>query len=231
MGETSRFIVITGITRGLGRALADFYHAQGHRLAGCGTQFSGVKEMQGAYGPAENFAQVDVTDAQQVEDWAQELIDRNGAPDLLICNAGVINEHADFCEHEPETWELLMRVNVLGVVHTLRAFAPAMMARKQGVLTAFSSGAGLRGYRNIGPYCMSKHAVEGVMKSLALEMPEAMACVPVQPGVINTDMLKSHYGERAEDQASPERWAAVAAPFLLNLGPADNGQSLRIEGY
>ncbi|WP_309397539.1 SDR family oxidoreductase [Cerasicoccus maritimus] len=231
MGETSRFIVITGITRGLGRALADFYLAQGHRVAGCGTNESLLEQLQCKHGPAENYARVDVTNAQQVENWAQQLIDRNGSPDLLICNAGMMNQHGDVAEIPVTHWEQMLSLNVMGVVHTLRSFVPAMKERQRGVITAFTSAAGHRGYPKIAPYCATKHAVEGILKSLSLELPETMASVPVQPGVIDTDLLRGHYGERSRAQASPERWAAVAAPFLLNLGPTDNGQSLRIEGY
>ncbi|WP_309386887.1 SDR family oxidoreductase [Cerasicoccus frondis] len=231
MGEDSRFIVITGCTRGLGRALMDAYRAEGHKLAGCGTNAALIAEMQDVHGPAEDFSVVDVTQAQPVEAWADDLIARHGAPDLLIANAGMINRHGDFAEIPVEHWEEMLSLNVMGVVHTLRAFVPAMKARGSGVITAFSSGAGHRGYPKVAPYCATKHALEGIMRALALEMPDTMACVPVQPGVIDTDLLRGHYGERSQLEASPERWVKVAAPFLLNLGPEHNGQSLRMEGY
>ncbi|WP_269540878.1 SDR family oxidoreductase [Cerasicoccus fimbriatus] len=231
MSDLPRYIVITGCTRGLGRALVEAYHAAGYRLAGCARDDAKLDELRALTSQPDNFAQVDVTNHAQVQDWADQLTNRLGAPDLLIANAGMMNRHGDMAEIPVAHWEEMLSLNVMGVVHTLRAFVPAMKARGAGVITAFSSGAGHRGYPKIAPYCATKHAIEGILKSLALELSPPMASVPVQPGLIDTDLLRGHYGERSREQASPERWARVAAPFLLGLGAEHNGQSLRIEGY
>jgi len=78
----------------------------------------------------------------------------------------------------------------------------------------------------VAPYCASKWAIEGLTKALAQELPRGMAAVPLNPGIINTDMLQSCFGGDANAYPSPAVWAKKVAPFLLRLGPADNGKPL-----
>jgi NAD(P)-dependent dehydrogenase (short-subunit alcohol dehydrogenase family) len=220
-GGDSRNIVITGVTRGLGRALALEFAALGHRVSGCGRSGSEI-------GPRGSCAAVDVTDEAAVRAWAREREAAEGPPDLLINNAGVINRHARLWEVPLDEFRRMWEVNVLGVFHVCRAFLPAMVARGTGVVVNVSTGAGVRGFPEIGPYCTTKHAVEGLTRSLAEELPEGMAAIPFQPGVVQTDLLHRHYGTRAAAYPEPDEWARVAAPFLLDLSARENGQSIRM---
>jgi NAD(P)-dependent dehydrogenase (short-subunit alcohol dehydrogenase family) len=77
---------------------------------------------------------------------------------------------------------------------------------------------------------MSKWGIEGLTKALAAELPPGMAAVPLNPGVIDTDMLRSVWSEGAGDYPKAETWARRAAPFLLGLGRRDNGRSLSVPG-
>ncbi|MEO0795932.1 MAG: SDR family NAD(P)-dependent oxidoreductase [Verrucomicrobiota bacterium] len=232
MSDTTRFIVITGCTRGLGRALVDEFTRLGHRVAGCGTNGTHIAELQRQPGPTEDFSIVNVTKPKQVLHWAEDLIARHGPPDMLIANAGYMNGHGAAWELDHEEWEKSMLINVLGVANTVRAFVPFMVLAKRGVILGFSSRAGVQGFAEIAPYCASKHALEGLLKTLALELPEGMASIPVAPGAINTDILNKHWGEaRASAQPDAADWAKQAAPYLLRLGPEQNGQSVRIDGF
>jgi NAD(P)-dependent dehydrogenase (short-subunit alcohol dehydrogenase family) len=78
----------------------------------------------------------------------------------------------------------------------------------------------------VAPYCASKWAIEGLTRALAQELPPGLAAVPLNPGVIDTDMLRSCFGQEAAEYPSAEEWAERAAPFLLGLGPDDNGKPL-----
>ena len=80
----------------------------------------------------------------------------------------------------------------------------------------------------VAPYCASKWAIEGLTQSLAQELPSSMAAIPLNPGIINTEMLRSTFGKSASGYPTAEEWAAIAAPFLLRLGPAENGKSLTV---
>ena len=90
----------------------------------------------------------------------------------------------------------------------------------------FSSGWGRSADAEVAPYCASKWAIEGLTLALAQELPSGLAAVAFNPGIINTDMLQSCFGGSASSYPSPAEWAKSAVPFLLNLGPGDNGQQL-----
>jgi NAD(P)-dependent dehydrogenase (short-subunit alcohol dehydrogenase family) len=80
----------------------------------------------------------------------------------------------------------------------------------------------------VAPYCATKWAVEGLTKALAQELPPGLAAVAVNPGVIDTDMLRTCWGDGAAGFPSADDWARSAVPFLLSLTAAHNGQSLSI---
>jgi NAD(P)-dependent dehydrogenase (short-subunit alcohol dehydrogenase family) len=105
-----------------------------------------------------------------------------------------------------------------------------MVARGRGVVVNLSSGWGRSVAPEVASYCMSKWAIEGLTRALAAELPAGMAAVPLNPGVIDTELLRSCWGEGAGNYPSPEEWARRAAPFLLALGPKDNGRPLTVPG-
>jgi NAD(P)-dependent dehydrogenase (short-subunit alcohol dehydrogenase family) len=104
-----------------------------------------------------------------------------------------------------------------------------MIAKKHGVVVNFSSGWGRSTSPEVAPYCATKYAIEGLTQALASELPKGMAAVPLNPGVINTDMLQSCFGTNAKSYPDPEEWAESAVPFLLKLGPKDNGKPLTVK--
>jgi NAD(P)-dependent dehydrogenase (short-subunit alcohol dehydrogenase family) len=103
-----------------------------------------------------------------------------------------------------------------------------MVAAKKGVIVNFSSGWGRSTSAEVAPYCASKFAIEGLTKALAQELPKGMAAVPFNPGVIDTDMLRQAWSDGAASYPKAEEWAKVAAPFILGLGPKDNGKSVSV---
>ena len=228
MEPKSRTIAITGATRGLGRALVPRFAAIGHTVVGCGRSEAHVRELAAAFGPPHRFAVLDVRDANAVRRWAEETIRAVGPPDLLINNAALMNDPAPLWEVPDDRFAALVDVNVKGVFHAIRAFVPAMVARKSGVIVNLSSGWGRSTAPKVAPYCATKFAVEGLTKALAQELPPGMAAVPLNPGVIDTDMLRQAWADEAGAYPNADRWAAKAAPFLLALGPKDNGKSLTV---
>lgn len=226
--QTMRTILITGVTRGLGRAMTTAFIARGHRVIGCGRSATAIAELNNAYVPPHRFDVVDVTEDAAVSAWADSVIKAYGAPDLLLNNAAVINRNVPLWRVPATEFDKLVDVNIKGVANVLRHFVPAMIARGRGVIVNFSSGWGRATDPNVAPYCASKWAMEGLTKSLAQELPPGMAAIPLSPGIINTDMLRSCFGNDADQFPNPEEWAEVAAPYLLGLGPNDNGLSLTV---
>lgn len=223
-----RLIVVTGATRGLGRALVAPFAQLGHTVLGCGRGANEVAELQQLFPAPHDFSMVDVADAESVEGWARRVLGSHGAPDLLLNNAALINRNAPLWEVPREEFDRLIDVNIKGVANVIRAFVPAMVARRKGVIVNLSSGWGRSTSPEVAPYCASKYAVEGLTLALAQELPEGMCAVPLNPGVIDTDMLRLSFGEQSSAYPSPEQWSRRAVPFLLNLGPRDNGKSLSV---
>lgn len=224
-----RRILITGVTRGLGRALAEWYIANGHTVIGCGRSAE-VLNLRFSY-PEHDFTALDVVEENKVKLWAEHVFARHEAPDVLINNAAVMNTPAPLWEVPAREFNQLIDVNIKGVANVLRHFVPAMIARKQGVVVNLSSGWGRSTSPEVAPYCASKYAIEGLTKALAQELPAGMAAVPLNPGVIDTDMLRQAWSDGAASYPKAEAWAKVAAPFILNLGPKQNGQSVSVGGF
>ena len=223
-------IVITGVTRGLGRALAEWFIAHGHTVSGCGRSGMVIFELRSTHPESHNFDAVDVTEPVKVGMWAERIIGALGAPDFLINNAGLVNHPASLWKVPAQEFSKLIDVNIKGVANVIRAFVPSMVEAKRGVIVNLSSGWGRSTSPEVAPYCASKWAIEGLTKALAQELPDGMAAVPLNPGIINTDMLQICFGESATGYPKAEEWAHRAGPFILQLGAKDNGQSLSVPG-
>ena len=221
-------IVITGVTRGLGRALAKHYIAEGYTVIGCGRSGEGIMDLRFDHPAPQDFSVVDVAETMKVELWAERVLGVHGAPDFLINNAALMNDPAPLWSVPADKFSRLIDVNIKGVANVIRAFAPAMVKAKKGVIVNFSSGWGRSVSADVAPYCATKWAIEGLTKALAEELPEGMAAVPLNPGIINTDMLQQCWTAGASDYPKAEAWAKLAAPFILSLGAKDNGRSLSV---
>lgn len=139
MSEQKR-IVITGVSRGLGRAMTEQFIRRGHVVLGCARSSRGIAALRNQFPAPHDFAVVDVSQEIQVGAWA----------------------------------------------------------------------------------------VEGMTQALAEELPAGMAAVPLNPGIIHTEMLESCFGKDATAHPGPDRWAQTAVLFLLGLRPRDNGKPLTV---
>ena len=227
---TAKTIVLTGATRGLGRAMVGKFDQLGHRVLGCGRSDTAIAELRRCWPKRHDFACVDVSSDEAVAAWAKRVLKSYGAPDLLLNNAAIINGNAPLWKVTAEEFSAVIDVNIKGVANVIRYFVPAMLQRGRGVIVNFSSGWGRSTDAEVAPYCATKWAIEGLTQALAQELPTGMAAVPLNPGVINTDMLQSCFGDSAGDYPTAEQWSERAVPFLLQLGPHDNGQALTVPG-
>jgi NAD(P)-dependent dehydrogenase (short-subunit alcohol dehydrogenase family) len=196
----------------------------GHTILGCGRSRDVIESLQDQYTPPHDFAAVDVANESEVERWAARLLSTHGVPDLLINNAAVINQNAPLWHVPGEEFGRLVDINIKGVANVIRHFVPAMVGAKTGIIVNFSSGWGRSVAAEVAPYCASKWAIEGLTMALAKELPRGMAAVPVSPGVIDTDMLRSCFGETASRYPNPQKWSEAAVPYLLGLNSRDNGK-------
>jgi NAD(P)-dependent dehydrogenase (short-subunit alcohol dehydrogenase family) len=228
MRAEQKIILITGVTRGLGRAMTGEFIRLGHTVVGCGRSEKEIAQLQKQFPPPNDFAAVDVSSDEQVAAWAKRILKSHNAPDLLLNNAGLINRNARLWEIGAREFSDVVDVNLKGTANVIRHFVPAMVARRAGVIVNFSSGWGRTTAAEVAPYCATKWAIEGLTLALAQELPPGMAAVPLNPGIINTDMLRSCFGGSASSYSTPQEWAKIAVPFLLKLGPSDNSTPLTV---
>jgi NAD(P)-dependent dehydrogenase (short-subunit alcohol dehydrogenase family) len=223
-----KIVIITGVTRGLGRAMAERLIVLGHTVLGCGRNRQLIEELRDRHPKRHDFDVVDVSDDEQVQAWVGRLHKKCGAPDLVLNNAAVINPNAPFWKLSDRDFSRVLDVNVRGTANVIRHVLPNLMKKHRGVIVNFSSGWGRSADKEVGPYVTSKWAIEGLTQSLSLEVPPGVAAVALNPGIINTEMLQSCFGESAAHYPSANRWAERAVPFLLKLDADDNGQALTV---
>ena len=221
-----RRILITGVSRGLGLAMTEEFIRLGHTVVGCARSGLDIAKLSDRFPSPHRFDVVDVSDDDQVSEWAKLVIRTIGAPDLLLNSAALINENASLWNVLPDEFSRVVDVNIKGVFHVIRHFVPAMIERETGVVINFSSGWGRSTSPMVGPYCATKWAIEGLTRALADDLPYGMAAIPLNPGVIHTDMLDKCFGANAAAYPRAEQWAKKAVPFLLDLGQEDNGDPL-----
>lgn len=228
--QKPKVVVVTGVSRGLGQAMVRRFCQAGHKVCGCARSAEQLTLLQEQAGSNCLLQQVDVADPAAVAAWAAAVIEAFGPPDLLLNNAAVINANRSLWEVTDREFRQLIDVNVNGVFHVLRAFLPAMVKRRRGVIVNFSSGWGRSVSAQVAPYCASKWAIEGLTQALAEELPSGMCAVPLNPGVINTEMLRSCFGSGAAYYPEADEWAERAVPFLLGITEDHNGMPLTVPG-
>lgn len=234
-----KLVVITGVTKGLGMALAEEFIRCGWKVAGCGRSVKAVKELQNTHGHEHLFSVVDIKDDAAVSKWSQEVATKMGIPFLLINNAGLINPPKSLWEVSSDEFADIMDTNVSGTVNLLRSFIPLMLQKKQGVIVNVSSGWGVNGkttfspicegWGNFSPYCASKFAIEGLTQSLSQELPQGFIAVTLAPGTSDTDLLQKALPEEVGRYPTPEERAKIIVPYILNIKPGDSGKHLSME--
>ncbi len=226
--NTQRKILVTGVSRGLGRALSEAFAAEGHAVAGCARDQQAISDIRLEFPNHCDFSEVDLADDAAIEAWINDLVKRWGIPDLVINNAAVINPNMPLWEVPYADFANLVQININGVFSVTKHIMPHLIEQQHGIIANISSGWGRSVSADVASYCTSKWAIEGMTLALAEDLPDGIAAIPVNPGVINTDLLQSCFGSSASQAPSAKQWSKKAAPFFLNLSVSDNGQSLSV---
>jgi NAD(P)-dependent dehydrogenase (short-subunit alcohol dehydrogenase family) len=224
--------VVTGATRGIGRAVAERLTAEGYRVVRTARHAPST--------PDPDFVPCDVADAASVKALFTIVKERFGRVDALVNNAGTAGANA--LEGEDDLWHAIIGSNLHGTYHCCKAALP-LLPGGTGRIVNMASVLGLRGVPDQTAYCAAKHAVVGFTRALALALaPRGITVNAICPGWVDTSMAESRYRElgiTAEQAAAMIPTGQIATPAEIAdavvwlLRPASRGitgHALPIEG-
>jgi len=222
----SKVVLITGALAGIGRATALAFAAEGARVVVSGRNAEAGAKLAGelrALGGEAEFIQADVRVESEVRALIDGTIQRFGRLDVAVNNAGTEGQPGPLTEQSPESYALTFDTNVLGTVLCLKHELRVMQAQGGGSIVNLSSTMGSRGAAGASMYVASKHAVEGLTKTAALEGAASGVRVnAIAPGPVQTELLDRFIGNAAERKAG-----MIAGVPLKRLGhPEEIAQSI-----
>ncbi len=216
-----RVAVVTGASRGIGRAIAVLFAKQGARVAGC-ARGAGAAGFLDDLSPDERrrcvYAPCDIRARPDVTRFRDEVQAALGAPDILVNNAGIVARESALTMTEG-TWNDVLASNLTGTFLVTQAFLPAMKARRHGRIVNLASVAGRTGTPLLSAYCAAKHGVVGLTRSLAEEFrADGISINAICPGSVDTEMLKQGMPGGTAKMSADE--VARVALFLAALAPS-----------
>jgi NAD(P)-dependent dehydrogenase (short-subunit alcohol dehydrogenase family) len=210
--------LITGASRGIGRATAELFAREGARVVLCARTRRELLAVRDAIRADGGIAEVRVTDissARQVRALIRFAVERYGRVDVLINNAGILGPRRPLLDYPPAQWEEVLRINLTGTFHVTQAAARVMASHGGGCIITISSSVGRIGRADWGAYAVSKFGVEGLMQVLADELRSAhVIALTFNPGGTRTAMRAEAYPQ--EDPAGL-RSPSVPAEALVRL--------------
>jgi NAD(P)-dependent dehydrogenase (short-subunit alcohol dehydrogenase family) len=201
-------VLVTGGSRGIGRATAQAFLAAGARVAVNGRSEASVAQAIEALGGGGNndgrlaAAPGDVATAKGCETAVRAALEALGGLDVLVNSAGVY-ERRPIAEVDEAFWDAMMDINVKGTYFCSRAALPALQ-ESGGAIVNLASIAGLEGYGGITAYCTSKGAIVNLTRAMALELAPVVRVNCVCPGVVDTDMARDGLSENGDLSAQAE---------------------------
>ncbi len=222
----SPLIVVTGIRRGIGRAVAIARARRGERVTGFSRSREGLEhlglDLRHAGAPVVRLVDLDMLDAPAVEDWFARLAAAEGPPDVVVHAAAILGPRAPLSDVDPAAWSDVMRANIDGAFHVLRGALGALVRGRPFLWLAVSSSVAARGRAGWGPYAASKAALENLTETFADEgAAHAWTGVSLNPGGTRTAMRAAAYPD--EDPSTVPAPVDIAPAFDLLIDRWQNG--------
>ncbi len=230
----SRAFLVTGGTRGIGRALVATLLEEGARVSFSGRDAKRVAAARKACskpGAEAIGTAADVGSDADCRQLVQATLDGFGAIDVLINNAAILAPRATVVETPARVWEEVLRVNVIGTANMIRHVLPHMEQRGRGIIINLSSGWGREASGHVASYCASKFAVEALTQSVSEETGRGIVVFALNPGVIATDMLRTAFGGDVSSYPAPERLGPRWLKLLRSVDRSWHGSSRDLSDY
>ncbi|TVQ91012.1 MAG: SDR family oxidoreductase [Deltaproteobacteria bacterium] len=211
-----RVALITGATGGIGAETARRFLAEGAAVFLVDLEESALQDLASDLGDRVAFQRGDVSSEADMQSCVQSCVERFGGLHVYVANAGTEGKLAPLVQTSDEDFRRVIDVNLMGVFYGVKHAAPAILQAGGGSIVITSSVAGFVGSPGLGPYCSSKHAVNGLMKTAAQELgPQGVRVNTVNPGPVDNRMMRS-----IEDQAAPGAGDTVKEKFsaMVPLG-------------
>lgn len=241
--DTCRLALVTGASRGIGRAIAKKLGAQGHTVIGTATSESGAQSISNYFdecGIQGSGMMVNVADSDSLEQLLTNIKDQYGkTPEILINNAGITRDNL-LMRMKDDEWDSIIQTNLTSIFKLSKACLRGMMKAKWGKIISIGSVVGSTGNPGQTNYCAAKAGLIGFSKSLAKEIgARGITVNVVSPGFIDTDMTKAlDDTQRAAissniplNRLGEPKEIAAAVGFLASSG-ADyiTGETIHVNG-
>ncbi|MFE4572921.1 3-ketoacyl-ACP reductase [Paenibacillus chitinolyticus] len=195
--------IITGAGKGIGKAAAAALAKEGVNLGLLARSTADLevlqKELSGTYGVNVFYASADISKPSEVQQAISSLTGELGHVDILINNAGIA-QFGTVADMDPEQWERIIQVNLMGTYYVTRAVLPGMIQQNSGNIINVASTAGERGFATGSAYCASKFGVLGLTEALMQEVRKSnIRVTALTPSTVNTD-LASNAGLKIGDE-------------------------------
>ncbi len=234
--------LVTGATRGIGRAIACAFSGQGAIVYGTATTEQGAESISGylnQWGPGGQGCKLDVRDDKQVRELLAMITQKSGSPGILVNNAGITRDNLLLRMKESE-WDDIMDVNLKSVYTLCKACVRGMVKARHGRIINIASVIGLTGNAGQSNYAAAKAGLIGFSKSLAREVATRNITVNcIAPGFIETDMTEALTDEQRNSitqniplarLGSPEDIASAAVFLASDKGGYITGETLHVNG-
>ncbi|HAD85831.1 MAG TPA: short-chain dehydrogenase [Rhodospirillaceae bacterium] len=246
---TGKVALITGSSRGIGKAIAEAYARQGARVVISSRKLDACQAVADAInadnadGPGEAMAVAcNVSDTDQLKSLVDTVLAAWGKIDTLVCNAAVNPAYGPMAEIDDGAWEKTLQVNVTNVLKLCNLVLPGMAERRDGSVVLISSVGGLKGSVNLGAYAISKAADMQLARNLAVEWgPHNIRANAIAPGLVKTDFARALWEDpeaRARAEAAyplgrlgdPEDITGMAVLLAADEGSFITGQTMVVDG-